>query len=355
MRGFISQIVQTFLLCAEKAHRICRSWKTDVWGKLPNLFVLGTCHETMDRPTKPCICYNPPRGGSEALLEDLAAIRSECPALSEVLLPQQVWSDFQNWHRESDPVAHHASVVLLALEGGHLSRVTSALHRYLIAGTSVRSDVRKQYLKDLQERWMLDTDPIERHRKSRIFRARLAELQCAEWLEKRGWTITGLEVLREGPDFEAISSKRLPSAFEVKFIGSQDDDFAMILRSIAGEPAGGWVSPYTAINYLIFRGYEAAKQLSGVYVSRIVVLIVEDLTWFRFRLPLKANWVDWANPKFIGNDPAWSDFLKKQRHRYPGLLSELPIVLQEIDAVWIVRQSHDYCYHIEYDQRIRTA
>lgn len=64
-------------------------------------------------------------------------------------------------------------MVLLALERGHLDRITSPVHRYL---------------------------------KSRIFRGRLTELQCAEWLEAQGWVIEGLEALRQGPDIEAITS-----------------------------------------------------------------------------------------------------------------------------------------------------
>lgn len=165
------------------------------------------------RLTTPCSCAKPFTGGVEAPLERLAVIRPECPALLKVLLPDQVWPEFETWHRGLDTVGLHRSMVLLALERGHLNRITSPVHRYLIDGGSLHPDVRHQYLKDLQERWMHHTDPIERHRKSRIFRGRLTELQCAEWLEAQGWVIEGLEALRQGPDIEAITVDGRAAAF----------------------------------------------------------------------------------------------------------------------------------------------
>jgi hypothetical protein len=87
-----------------------------------------------------------------------------------------------------------------------------------------RPNVRQQYLQDLRERWMLYSDPHERHQKARIFLGRLVELQFAEWLELQGWTVSGLEALRQGPDFEAYTHDGRPTAFEVKFIGTENDD-----------------------------------------------------------------------------------------------------------------------------------
>src|SRR5207249_2856911 len=104
----------------------------------------------------------------------------------------EVWIAFQQWHRQPEPIAHHRSILLLAMERGHLGRVTSAVHRYLITAGLPKSDVRQQYLQDLRERWMLYADPVERHQKFRMFAGRLVELQCAEWLELQGWTVSGL-------------------------------------------------------------------------------------------------------------------------------------------------------------------
>lgn len=302
----------------------------------------------MDWITEPCPCLLPMQDSGETSIDILAATRKVCPALHAVFLPDSVWPDFQNWHIQSDKVAFHSSVLLLALERGHLSRVTSPIHRYLVHSGSVRPEVRQQYLKDLRERWMLYADPIERHRKSRIFRSRVAELQFAEWLETRAGAVTGLEALREGPDIEVTFAEGSVTAFEVKFLGGEDEDFRMILQSVAGLPAGGPVSPYAAINYLLFRAYEAAKQFSITSVNRSVVLIVEDLTWWRFRIQLSNRWIDWANPRFIGQDPTWDEFLKEQQKRYPGLPSDVAATLREVDAVWIVRETYGYQFQLEY-------
>ena len=85
-----------------------------------------------------------------------------------------------------------------------------------------------------------------------------------------------------------------PTAFEIKLIGLEDADFGMVLQSIAGAPAGTCVSPYTAINYLLFRTYEAAKQLGTISSLKAVILIIDDVTWWRFELQLRKNWIDWG-------------------------------------------------------------
>jgi hypothetical protein len=285
----------------------------------------------------------------------LDEIRSVCPALQAVFLPDDLWPSFESWHRAPDTAAAHRSMLLLALERGHLHRLTTPIHRYLIEDGRLRPNVRAQYVNDLEERWMLDCNPLERHRESRLFAGRVAELQCAEWLETRDWTITGLEALDAGHDLEARTVSGGVTAFEVKSIGTQDDDFEMILRSMTEEPSGGAVSAYSGINYLLFRVYEAAKQLAGFQGSRIALAVVDDLTWWRFELPLRDGWIDWANPRFLNDDPTWSTFLQEKRLRYPKLEFELASVLGAIDAAWIVRRSHGYQYHLEYELRLRSA
>jgi hypothetical protein len=156
----------------------------------------------------------------------------------------------------------------------------------------------------------------------RIFRSREAELQCAEWLEAQGWRVTGLEALRPGPDIEATAPDGSDGVFEVKFIGTEDEDFSTIVQSIAGELAGGPVSAYAGINYLLLRIYQAASQFGDNTRRQIAVVIVEDLTWWRFEVPLRESRIDWTNPKFLGADPNWDEFLRKQ-DRYPAFLSEM--------------------------------
>jgi hypothetical protein len=167
--------------------------------------------------------------------------------------------------------------------------------------------------------------------------------------------IGGLEALRQGPDIEATTVDGVAATFEVKFIGSEDEDFGMILRSIAGAPAAGPVSAYSGINYLLFRLYEAAKQLAGINSRRIAIVIIEDLTWWRFELQLKNGWIDWSSPRFIGQDSDWEAFLKEQGGRYPDLMTEVPSVVRGLDVAWIVRQSDGYRLQLEHEAAIRSA
>lgn len=282
-------------------------------------------------------------------IDILEAIRTSCPALNSVFLPDDTWPDFKVWHAEPDRVAAHRSMLLLALERGHLSRLTSPIHRYLIKNGGLRPGVRRQYVKDLRERWMHYPDPLERHHKSRMFTGRVAELQCAEWLETGGWMITGLEALRQGADIEAKTVSGGVTAFEVKAIGSKDADFETILRSMAQGPSGGAVSAYAGINYLLFRVYEAAKQLAQFHGHRIAMVVIDDLTWWRFEMQLRDHLIDWANPTFLGHDPAWESFIKEQEKRYPELRVELPSVVAGINGTWVIRRSYGYEYHLEHE------
>lgn len=269
-----------------------------------------------------------------------------------------MWPDFQKWHRQADEEAQHQSILLLAMKRGHLGRVTSAVHRYLITGNRPKPNVRPQYLKDLRERWLSYPDPKERNKKFRIFFGRLAELQFAEWLELEGWRVCELEALRKeqenGPDIEAWAARGGHAAFEVKFIGVEDDDFTSVLKSLADQPAAGPVSPYAAANYILFRAYEAARQLHGMSCDRIAVVVVDDPTWHRFNLQLGNGWIDWTKPSFFPADEVWERFLECQQNRYPDLAADLQPTLASLKAVWILRMSHGYQYNLEVEVPFRA-
>lgn len=302
-----------------------------------------------------CVCQTVSDVGDAVALDALADVRAKCPALSNLVLPDSVWPDFREWHRQPDEVALHRSVTLLALERGCLSRVTSPLHCYLLDGDSIRPDVRQQYISDLRERWMQYPDPTERHQKSRIFRGRLVELQYAEWLEANGKSIGALEARGGVSDIETVSADGSKTGFEVKFIGSEDGDFSTLLKAIAGKQAASVVSPYAAINYLLFRAYEGAKQLAKVNGGRVVTVIVDDITWDRFQMQLEHGWIDWSKPQFIGEHTGWQTFLAEQRRRHDGLPGELATVLQGVDAVWILRQSSRFEFSVAYKYAMHGA
>lgn len=283
---------------------------------------------------------------------EFTKLREKCPALRQVFLPDPIWQDFRKWSNRQDDAAHR-SILLLAFQRGQLGRITAPIHRFLVSSKGLHPNVRKQYISDLRERWMFDHDPAERNRLSRVFRGRTVELQFALWLESQSHKVIGLEATREGPDIETVSPGGAANAFEVKFIGLEDGDFSIFLKSRPGNPAGTSVSPYRAINYLLFRAYEAAAQLRTAKGSKTVVVVIDDVAWFRFDMQLTGNWIDWKNPGFVSQDTEWTQFLTKQQKRYPNLLSNLGRTMQGIDSVKVFRQTSVFEFCLEYDLSTR--
>jgi hypothetical protein len=282
-------------------------------------------------------------------MREFADLRDQCLALREVLLPDAIWQQFQVWHDTPDDVAAHRSILLLAFRRGCLSGVTGPIHRYLLPTTGFRPIVRNQYMRDLQERWLFDRDPVRRNCLSRIFRGRLVELQYAAFLESQSHKVTGMEALRTGPDIETVAADGVAHSFEVKTIGVEDGDFRILLESLAGDPAGAFVSPYRAMNYLLFRVYEAARQLRAISVVKNVIVVIDEMTWFRFRVQLKHNWINWRNPTFLSEDDEWKQFLSSQGERYPNLPNDLAATVRTIDSIRILKQDSRFDFSPIYD------
>lgn len=286
-------------------------------------------------------------------LRDFAALRTRCLALRDVLLPDDIWHRFQEWHVAGDDVAAHCSIALLAFYRGILPAVTAPIHRYLMSGNgTLLPGVTKQYLRDLRERWMFDSEAIERNRLSRIFRSRLIELQFALRLEDQSHTIIGLEATRKGSDIETQSEDGVTNAFELKFIGMVDDDFDRIVRTMAGQRAGGAVSVYQPINYLLFRAYEAARQLASSSGKKNVVIVIDEIAWTsRFDMQVRNRWIDWKRPHFIQPDDAFNSFLSGQRAAGPSE-TDLYDAISAIDKIMIFRQDYAFQFKLELDENI---
>ncbi len=319
------------------------NWRARAWTVIKRKLIKRGNTRCVCMTARNCRCVIP--------IDILERIRADCPALHSLFLPEDEWSKFKEWHeRPHRSVAGHRSYLLLALQGGCLARLTGPIHRYLISNETLRSDVRRQYVKDMRERWMFYSESLERHRKSRMFAGRIVEIQFAEWIETTlGWTIIGLEALREGPDIEATSASGVDTAFEVKAIGTEDGDFEIMLRSLEHGPSGGAFSLYSAINYLLLRVYEAAKQLAQYDGRRIAVVVIDDVTWWRFSLQLKQSWIDWASPSFFDNDTPTKTYLEDLESRFPEILTDVAPAVAEIAAVWIIRRSDGFEYNLEYE------
>ncbi len=233
-------------------------------------------------------------------LEAFIALRDRCPALKKILLPDNIWQEFVRWHQHPDEVAGHASVVLVAFIRGYLHRITVPIHRYVMRGDDIAQNATRQYVTDLREKWMFHADPATRNRLCRTFRGRVIELQVAAWLEDHGHLIVGMEATRQGPDIETTASE-VQTAFEVKSFGQADKDFLVLLHAMQNGPSGGAVSLPEPINYLLFRVYEAARQLRRATGQKTAIVVIEELAWYgRFDMQLEQDWINWANPRFLG-------------------------------------------------------
>lgn len=279
-----------------------------------------------------------------------ADIRSRCPAIREVYVPDDLWPRFDRWHNSPDPVAQHRSILVLALERAYLPRLTSPVHQYLFRDGKLRPELTQQYRRDLREQWMFDPDPERRHSQSKIFMGKVTELQVAQWLDANGWSVTGLEAIGGGPDVEAIAPDGQTVAFEVKHVGIEDNYFRAILESLAGRHSGQSASSYDAANYLLFRVYEAARQLGKTPGMKVAVVAINDLAWDHFELQLRERWIDWSAPKLYdscsGASPDWEMFMRSQ-DQHPRLHEDLAETLDVLDEVWVFHVLGDLRYERE--------
>lgn len=290
-----------------------------------------------------CLCFCPPDEMTGSLVDRLEATRLGCPVLRELCIPEELWPEFRAWHAGRDPVAWHHSIYALALDRGHLSTLTGPLHRLLLSDSEVLLGLRRQYREDLKERWMLSQDPLVRHQRCRVYLGRITELQVAEWLTSQGWEVIGIEALRDGPDITAVHPSEGECDVEVKLIGTEDADFESILHAIAGDPAGCSLSPYEAINYLLFRAWEAARQLQRSARRRIAVVVISD--WDRFEIQLDGGWIDWRSPRFKEQDDT---LLPDLRNRFPELERQSAVAdaLAQINSLYVLSRGNGYSYQL---------
>ena len=118
---------------------------------------------------------------------------------------------------------------------------------------------------------------------------------------------------------------------------------------MGGFPAGGAISVYQPINYLLFRVYEAGCQLRSASGRKVAVIVIDELAWYRFDPQIRKQWIDWSNPNFIASDAQWNYFLLQQEKRYPGLHANLHDIIRAIDSIQIFRQDWTFDFELAFD------
>jgi len=211
-----------------------------------------------------------------------------------------------------------------------------------------KKEITKQYIVDLQERWLEKDQAIERNRKSRIYIGKLTELILAVWLEEQGWEITNLEALGGEVDIEAISPLKNDHAIEVKYVGHEDKTFLSFVESLSGKTKAHTTSPYAASDFLLFKVYSAARQLSKcANKARIAFLAISNMTWDFVDIQLSEDWMNWQSPRFFNNDADWNNFLEEIRNQFPTIESDLQSVVRSLNELWILKEEEPSQYSLQ--------
>jgi hypothetical protein len=240
--------------------------------------------------------------------------------------------------------ARQQYILLGALKCGDLRKITLPVHAYLLDGKKPKKLLRKQYKQDLIEKWMLKKTPLERHKEARGFNGKLAELISSSWIESQGWKIMNLEALGGLFDIEAISPQGKCCAIEVKYIGEEDCRFEESIKSLmSGEAVSGGLNHYDGYNFILFKAYEATKQLSNFKGDRYVFIVISNLDWGFLDIAIKDNWLQQYPSKFTDlASSKWENFLskKKNQKKYQNIDTEINEVLNQIKELWIIEDDH---------------
>lgn len=277
----------------------------------------------------------------------LADVRGQCPALSQVLIPNSLWPDYQRFYLGKPDEARHTCITWLAFRRCLLPRITSPIHRFILEGNVLRLSVIQQYLSDLPERWFLKPDVMSRYEAARRYQGRLAELRFALWLEQQCWSISQLEAYGGQFDIEAKSPEGGEVVIEVKFLGQEKGSFISDVQAIQNRVSSSWNSLYSPLDYLLYRIYEAAIKLNTSSHRRIAVAILSRFG--DYSLQLEEGWIDWKNPRFFRADNDIKPFLDDRLIKNPNLKRELPVELRKLNNIWILSDSTEFSLSLEYD------
>lgn len=297
-----------------------------------------------------CPCQTKPSKENN-FLEGFAKIREKCPALKEILVPDDIWDEFQETARKELDEAGHQYIVLGAYKNGYLDKVTSPIHRYLIDSGKPNKKLDNQYREALKERWMMGKGEklLDSHRRGKSYQGKLSELFCAEWIEKQGWKIKDLEALGGKADIVATSPNGIECVIEVKSIGQEEDKFDNTVECISsGEAVSDDWSFHHGCNYLLSRAYEATKQLQEHSEARIVFIVILEISLGFIDLPLIVNRLKSHPPKFIDyTSEEWEEHLNKLKRKYPDIENDLQLIPNSIKELWIIKEEVPFEYSLE--------
>jgi hypothetical protein len=315
-----------------------------------SIFLVGLIWLALRARWRSCGCTQAFSGTDAELPSNFASVRSRCQALRSVLVPDEIWDEFQSLDAALPDDRHHRSIMLLAYQRGYLARLTTPVHRLILDGDHVSSRVNEGYLGNYIEAWKRKTKPRDRHGYSRGYQGILHELVFAEHLRQDGWSITDFAAWQGAKhDVEAERPGGGATAFEIKFIGEDNESF---------ESNGGFFSLEKPSDYLISRLYEAANQLQRADRSkrRIAVIIIGLMTRGPFEIAFKMNKINLNSPSFYHTgEESWTKHFKKLLKDYPDIESDLTDCIGSIDEAWILYEAEGFTYEIASRVTMRSA
>jgi Holliday junction resolvase-like predicted endonuclease len=317
-----------------------------------------------------CPCLTIKVNKERDVLNQFDELRENCEALSKILLPDDIWPSFKKRAAERVDEANHCSILLSAFKDGCLDKITSIIHKYLLE-YKIQISIKSGYLQDLKDTWINSRNFLRRHQRSREYYGKIIELFIANWLEKQGWKILNLEATCGKADIEASSPDNIPHDIEVKYIGQEDykflamvstqltkEKFSSLEENIIAQEINGSkkdnikksfekadsrnFDPFCGANYILFRTYEAAKQLQKLRNEleiKLVIIVISNLEWPFLQIPIKDNFIDWMSPTFLNECTEWEDFYNKIIIKeYPQIENDLQSTIQSLNQLWIIKE-----------------
>jgi len=181
---------------------------------------------------------------------------------------------------------------------------------------------------------MFAEDTKQRFKYGRMFQGRLAELLFSQWLDHEGWNIGTLEAHGAEVDVEATSTNGDSCSFEVKHLGQEEVLFNLGVGALQTNGVSvGSIPVYSPVDYMLYRIYEAARQLKKVPNRKIVVVILTDFDTY-YKHPIEEGWIDWKAPRFLQRDEDIAVFLDAKYMENPALDDDMRRDISQMDEIW---------------------
>jgi len=280
----------------------------------------------LEKSYKNCSCQSSNYcDNKDNLLEKFKSIRDKCPAIKEILIPDNFLEKFLNIAKKN--ISEDDFMIKLAFERGYLKNITRPIHKFLL---DRKQDILPNYKKDLTEFWMTNyQSPQERNKISkRSFLGRFCELLLADWLDEHDYSIIGLAALGAGYDIIAENDQGKIN-IEVKYIGHEEwfnDKLHDINKCFSPDPN----YPH---DYLLYIAYTAAKQLcEKSNENKVITILLQNLSHH------DLDWIERHNPNFYEIE---RDFIDKKK--YPNIENEIHSIFKQIDEIWFFHTNNFTC------------